>query len=191
MRRETAIILLLISLVVLPVWYVAMTSGAMAHHEEVVLRPMPNESLNALGHFAPMPVETGIYRSGVVTWIALFALMGILLLSTRYLRRVGREGDAVEGEATADLDLPPYLTKGREVVAYWTPSASIGGVWLVGIFALLDVAFASLLASEVLGMARTQFIGLYAGLLTLSLGETVMLYYAHFVPSIDVVEARH
>lgn len=191
MRRETAIILLLVGLVVLPVWYVAMVSGAMAHHEEVVLKPTPNESLNPLGHFMPMPVETGIYRSGVITWIALFALMGMLMLSTRYLRRVGREGDAISGEETSNLDLPPYLTKGREIVAYWTPSASIGGVWLVGIFALLDVAFASLLASEVFGMARTQFIGLYAGFLMLSLAETVMLYYAHFVPSIDVVEARH
>jgi len=190
MRRETAVIVLLISAALVPMWFVALASGG-GGGEQIALQPTPNSSLNPTGYFINTPTEINVNVAGVVTWLALFGLVGVLFATMRFTHRVGRAGEPIEPDDETDLDLPAYLeSEYRKVVAYWKPQASLGSVWLVGGFTLATVLFASLFAGEVFGAARNQYLGFYGGLLCLSLAETVMLYYTYFMPSMDVAEER-
>lgn len=189
MRRETAVIVLLVGAVLVPLWFVALASGHGV--ESIVLEPAENTTLNPTGYFVDTPTELNVYVSGVVTWLALFGMVGVLFASMRFAHRVGRAGEPLEPDDGTDLDLPAYLeSEYRSVVAYWKPEASLRAVWLVGGFALLTVLFGSLFASEVFGQARNQYLGFYGFLLCVSLAETLLLYYTYFMPSIDVAEER-
>jgi len=191
MRRETAVIVLLISAVLVPMWFVALASGGHAGGEEIALQPAPNSSLNPTGYFIDAPTEINVNVAGVVTWLGLFGLFGMLFASIRFAHRVGRSGEPIEPTDGTDLNLPGYLeSEHRSVVAYWPAKANLTGVWLVGGFTFATVVFAALLASEVFGAARHQFLGFYGALLCVSLAETVLLYYTYFTPSIDVAEER-
>ncbi|WP_435100796.1 hypothetical protein [Halarchaeum sp. P4] len=191
MRRETAIVLSLIGAVLLPMWGVAIASGGNSFHK-IPLQTGENVSIAPTGQFITMPTEISVYAAGIVSWLALFGLVGVLFLQLRYAHNVGRRTEPIVPEEGESLPyVPSFLeTAHRRVVAYYPADAGLRGVWLVGIFTFLSVVFAALFAGEVLGLARNQFLGFYGGLLAFSLSEAILMYYTHFMPTIEVAEER-
>lgn len=191
MRRETAIILVLIGIVLLPMWGIALASGGNSF-EQIALQTGESVSLAPTGQFVTMPTEISVYAAGIVSWLALFGLVGLLYAQLRYAHNVGRRGEPIvpdEGESLPHV--PSFLeTAHRRVVAYYPADAGLRGVWLIGLFTFLSVVFAALFAGEALALSRNQFLGFYGGLLAFSLSETVLMYYTHFMPTIEVAEDR-
>lgn len=202
MRRETVIIVLLIASVLLPMWYVALTSGTegSAIGVGVGADPVavdPSADIDPTGKFMPMPVEVGPNQAGVITWVALLGTVAAMVGATRFLHRLGHARQSVaESDVEADggrpvVKVPPYLqTDTRWIVDYWPAPAHRTGLLALAGLSWSTVVFAALLALEGLGQARNQFIGVYAGMLFLSLAATVLVYAAFFVPSITVAERR-
>lgn len=197
MRRETAVIVLLIAAVLLPMWYVALTSGVEGGGVGIGTGADPvavnaSAELRPTGGFLPGPTEVGVNQAGVVAWVALFAMVGAMVGAMRFHDRMSRLGEsAVADGGRATVLVPPYLrTESRRVLDYVPAPASQGGLLVVALLSWVDVALAGLLAEEALGLARTQFIGTYAGTLFLALALTVLAYAAYFVPDITVVESR-
>ncbi|AQL42833.1 hypothetical protein BV210_08960 [Halorientalis sp. IM1011] len=218
MRRETVLIVVLIASVLLPMWYVALTSGTegggigLGKGEE----PVPvNQSadIDPTGKFLPTPVEVGPNQSGVVTWVALLVTVAGMAGAARFVDRLGHTRESV---ATSDAEtdgglasgaseatdrgseaerpvvkVPPYLqTDTRWIVDYWPAPANRTGLVALAGLSWSTIVFAALLGLEGLGQARNQFIGVYAGMLFLSLAATVLVYMVFFTPSITVAERR-
>lgn len=197
MRRETAVIILLIAVVLLPMWYVALTSGTEGGGIGVGTGADPvavntSADLQPTGGFLPGPTEVGVNQAGVVAWVALLGMVGVMVGARRFLDRMSHLDDsAVTDGGSATILVPPYLrTESRQILDYVPAVASRGGLLVVALLSWVDVAFAGLLADETLGLARTQFLGTYAGMLFLALALTVLAYTAYFVPDITVVETR-
>jgi hypothetical protein len=224
MRRETVIIVLLIASVLLPMWYVALTSGTEGGGiglgtgaEEVAVNQ--SAPIEPTGKFLPTPVEVGPNQSGVITWVALLCTVFVMVWAARFIDRLGHKPQSVATDgsgATADANaatdgqsangqspgghapdgkpvvtVPPYLqTAERWIVDYWPAPANRTGLLALAGLAWATVIFAVLLGLEGLGPARNQFIGIYTGMLMLSLAGTVLVYTVYFVPSITVAESR-
>ncbi|SEN62669.1 hypothetical protein SAMN05216388_100456 [Halorientalis persicus] len=219
MRRETVLIVLLIASVLLPMWYVALTSGTegsgigLGKGED----PVPvNQSadINPTGKFLPTPVEVGPNQSGVVTWVALLVTVAGMAGAARFMDRLGHTRESVAGsdvetdgghasdasgpssDSRSDggkpvVTVPPYLqTDTRWIVDYWPAPADRTGLIALAGLSWSTLVFAALLGLEGLGQARNQFIGVYAGMLFLSLAATVLVYAVFFTPSITVAERR-
>ena len=219
MRRETVLIVLLIASVLLPMWYVALTSGTegsgigLGKGED----PVPvNQSadIDPTGKFLPTPVEVGPNQSGVVTWVALLVTVAGMAGAARFMDRLGHTRESVAGSDTETdgghasdasgtssdsrpdggnpvVKVPPYLqTDTRWIVDYWPAPADRTGLIALAGLSWSTIVFAALLGLEGLGQARNQFIGVYAGMLFLSLAATVLVYAVFFTPSITVAERR-
>ncbi|GAD53506.1 hypotheical protein [Halarchaeum acidiphilum MH1-52-1] len=191
MRRETAIVLGLLVIVLVPLWFIAIASGGNSF-EQIAIQTGQNVSVAPTGTFMTTPTEISVYTAGVVSWLALFGLVGALFLQVRYAHNVGRRTEAIVPEEGDALPYVPSFVENahRRVVAYYPAGASLRGVWLTALFTFLSVVFAALFAGEALGLARNQFLGFYGGILAFSLAETVLMYYTHFMPTIEVAEAR-
>ncbi|GAA0295187.1 hypothetical protein [Halarchaeum salinum] len=191
MRRETAIILVLIGIVLLPMWGIAIASGGNSFHE-IPLQAGENVSLAPTGQFVTMPTEISVYAAGIVSWLALFALVGVLYAQVRYAHNVGRRTEPLHPEQGDSLPyVPSFLqTAHRRIIAYYPADASLRAVWLIGLFTFLSAVFAVLFAGEVMGLSRNQFLGFYGAILAFSLSETILMYYTHFMPTIEVAEER-
>jgi len=191
MRRETAIVLVLIGIVLVPLWGVAIASGGNSF-ENIPLNTSAPGAIAPTGTFLPTPTEVSVYTAGILSWVALFGLVGFLLLQVRYAENVGRRIEPVIPEEGARLPgVPPFIrTAHRRIIAYFPADASLRAVWLTALFTFLSVIFAVLFAGEALGVSRNQFLGLYGALLAFSLSETVLLFYTHFMPTIEVAEDR-
>jgi len=115
----------------------------------------------------------------------------------------GDAADATEAAATdgGGLDGPPpegmnratfpwFETEDRWVVEYHDASDAIEGLVAMGGLTVLAIVFSALLTAEYLTLARTQYFGVYAfGLFMSLLGSTVS-YYAWFMPHVEVAERR-
>lgn len=191
MRRETAIVLVLIGIVLLPMWGIGIASGGNSF-EQIALQTGENVSISPTGTFMTTPTEISVYTAGIVSWIALFGLVGLLLVQVRYAHNVGRRTDPIVPEDGESLPyVPDFLeTTHRHVAAYYPADAGLRGVWLMGLFTFLSVVFAVLFGGEALGLARNQFLGFYGALLAFSLSEMILVYYTHFMPTIEVAEDR-
>jgi len=55
---------------------------------------------------------------------------------------------------------------------------------------VLSIVFAALFTGEYLTLARTQYFGLYATGMFLSLALSTVAYYAWFMPHVEVAERR-
>ncbi|MFB6184899.1 MAG: hypothetical protein ABEI96_10125 [Haloarculaceae archaeon] len=196
MRRETVIILLLMAVVIVPMWYVALTSGtggsgiALGKGTEHV--PVnTSASIAPTARLVSSPVEVSVNQSGVIVWWALFGLVGALVFARRFIERVGRSGTAIAPGTGPEFSVPEYLVaEGRWVLEYWPAPNSRAGLVVIAVLGWSTVAFAGLLFIEGTGYARTQYLGLYAGMLFLSLALTVTAYAAYFVPDITIAEHR-
>jgi hypothetical protein len=196
MRRETGIIVLLIAVVLVPMWYVALTSGtagsgiALGKGVEEVPVNASGEVLPTAG-FVDAPTEVGVNQSGVIVWWALFGLVGTLTLSKRFVERIGRSEVAIAPGGDLDFTVPEFLpTEDRWILEYWPAPNTRTALIVTAALAWSTVTFAGLLVIEGTGYARTQYLGVYAGMLFLSLALAVTVYAAYFVPDITVAETR-
>lgn len=213
LEREALVILLLIGVVLTPMWYFAIVSGDGA--QTVVLdssqgQIAPNET------FLPTPKEVNENVAGVISWLALFGVVAMMYYTHRFIHRMGRTGESAPSEGpAAETDggrvadgagaarrdggpppglvdrLPPFLsTAHREVVDAWPERPTNRALTMLGLLTWTTVCFAALLAWEGLHYARTQFLGIYAGMTFLSLGVMVSVYTTWFMPSVTVAEYR-
>lgn len=189
MRRETAVILVLVALVVVPLWGLSIAAGNT--NQPVAVHEPANSSLNPTGRIVNTPTETSVYSSGILSFLGVFAIIGVVGWQTHVLDRLGRVGSPITDVAEMLPGLPAFVeTEYRRVTAYWPAPATNTGLVLVAVLSLVASMFAILFAVEVLGPSRLQFLGLYGGLTSLSLALLVTVYLTYFVPSIEVEEDR-
>lgn len=184
-ETETLVILFLVTLVLAPLWFFALSSAEA--ESEVSLRQVEG-GIAPTERVVPTPVEVNELVAGVITWIALFVLVALIYLAHQLVRRIGHAGEPVDVD---EASLPTgFLTEDRRLVDYWPARATAAG--LVGLFgaSVATVGFAALFVLEALTAARTQLLGVYGGALFLSLGALVAVYTAWFLPSVRLVEER-
>lgn len=191
-------IVVLLAVGLLPLWYVALVSGSPGTTPSLGTGAAP-VAVNASTHtFAPTAgflnglTEVGTAQSGVLIWIALFVLVGALVLAFRFVDHLGGRSGTDVGESKVDrVSVPSFLVgENRRILEYVTPSESRGGLAAVGALTWASVTLTCLLVWEGVTLARTQFLGLYFGGLLFTLALLVMTYAAYFVPHITVVETR-
>lgn len=86
---------------------------------------------------------------------------------------------------------PPWLsTDERWLVEYHGATGSNEGIVVMGALTVLAIVFSALFTGEYLTLARTQYFGLYAAGLFLSLAALTVAYYAWFMPHVKVAEKR-
>jgi hypothetical protein len=197
-EKETLVILFLIAIVLGPMWYFAFVSAS---------TQTPVTLNQNKGHIAPAeqvfpaPVEVNEYIAGIITWVAVFALVGMIFYTHQFIQSVGQSGDPVnateqsEGSVAADGGvgriLPSYmLSDDRWLANYWPARFSNPGMIGIAVMSWSTVAFAVLFVMEAMSWARTQLLGIYAGMMFLSLGVLVAVYATWFLPSMHLVENR-
>jgi hypothetical protein len=188
-ERETIVILFLIAIALFPMWFFALTSGG---QEAAVVLSNSKGAIAPNETFLPTPVEVNEFVAGVITWVALFVLVGMIFYTHQFVRTIGRSSEsavATDGGITARL--PSYLTaEDRWVADYWPAQYSNPGMIGMALMSWSVVVFSLLFGMEALGYARTQFLGIYGGMLFLSLGVLVAIYATWFMPNVLVVEER-
>ena len=199
MRRETLVILLVVGVVLLPMWYVGLQGESPS--EEVEIDQSVSE-IRPLDGFLDTPNKLSPSQVGVVVWIALFVLLGVLTAAHRFMNEVVRPEDpgattvprGESGEPVAEdggrPTLPWFETDGRWVVEYAPASEDIEGIVVMGALATLAIVFAALFTGEYLTLARTQYFGVYAAGMFVSLAMLTVAYYAWFMPHVEVAEQR-
>lgn len=186
-ERETVLIVVLIGLVLAPMWYFALASGEPT--AGVQLQSDDDTAIAPTETFIPTPTEINSNVSGVVTWVALFVLVAMIVYTRRFTERVGHVPEAIRPDGGSAL--PSWLIADhRQVLAYWPAKAPSVGLATLAILTWTVVAFAALLAWEGLNYARTQFLGIYMGMMLLSMGIWMAVYITWFIPSITVAEQR-
>ena len=208
MDRRTIAILLIVLAVLLPTWYVGLHGEPPA--EEVRIDQSVSE-MQPLGEFVDAPNKLSPSQVGVIVWVALLGLLGAMAFFHRFMNRAARPdasggspGDTAEATAADGGEGPggpptdaatratfPWLeTEERWIVEYHDASDAIEGLVAMGGLTVLAIVFAALLTAEYLTLARTQYFGVYAfGLFMSLLGSTVS-YYAWFMPHVEVAERR-
>jgi hypothetical protein len=191
MRRNTLLIGALIVTVLLPMWYVALHGEPPS--EEVAIDESVTD-LRPLDGFVDTPNKLSPSQVGVVVWVALFGLVGALTAVHRFMNDAVRPPDDAETDtAVGDggtVSLPWLETGDRWVVEYHDASDAIEGLVAMGGLTVLAIVFAALFTGEYLTLARTQYFGLYATGMFLSLGLSTVAYYAWFMPHVEVAERR-
>jgi hypothetical protein len=199
-EKETVVILLLIAIVLGPMWFFAFTS---MESESAVVLSQNTGTIDPTETFLPTPVEANEFIAGVITWIAVFALVGMIYYTHHFIRTLGQSGESViTGDESVAADggradggvvgsLPSYILAGeRRLADYWPAQYATPGVVGIAIMAWSAVTFSLLFVMETLTWARTQYLGVYAGMAFLSLGVLVAVYATWFLPSMHVVEDR-
>lgn len=206
-KKEMIVILVLIAAVLGPTWFFAASS--MAAESGVVL----SQSQGAIAPaetFLPTPVEVNEFVAGVITWIALFVLVAMIYYAHQFIYTIGQSGESltsrrVDESVAADggqtdsgrsnssviSSLPPFiLAGGRQLADYWPAEYATVGMVGIAIMSWLVVTFSFLFVMEAFSWARTQYLGIYAGMVFLSLGVLVAVYTTWFIPSMHAVERR-
>ncbi|MFB6131599.1 MAG: hypothetical protein ABEJ28_12350 [Salinigranum sp.] len=189
MRQGTIVVGVLIALVLLPMWYVGI-QGESPSKEIEIDRSVSH--ITPLGGFVDAPNKLSPSQVGVIVWVALFALYGVLAGAHRFMNAAVRpaptERPVSDGGGVAGLSW--LRTTDRRVVEYDPPNESTEGIVVMGALTVLAIVFAALFTGEYLTLARTQFFGVYAAGLFLSLAALTVAYYAWFMPHILVAERR-
>ena len=209
MDRRTIAILLIVLAVLLPTWYVGLHGEPPS--EEVRIDQSVSE-MQPLEGFVDAPNKLSPSQVGVIVWVALLGLLGAMAFFHRFMNLAalpdascGGPSDAggADDPTAADggVDAPPpdgptrttfpwFETEDRWVVQYHDASDAIEGLVAMGGLTVLAIVFSALLTAEYLTLARTQYFGVYAfGLFMSLLGSTVS-YYAWFMPHVEVAERR-
>jgi hypothetical protein len=199
MQGKTIVILLVLLAVLLPTWYVA-TQGE-PPSEEIEIDQSVNE-IRPLAGFVDTPTKLSPSQVGVVVWVALFGLVGALAFFHRFMNRAARPDEGAEAtvtETAADgreatdggtVSLPWIETEDRWLVEYHPSSDAIEGLIAMGGLTALTIVFAALFTGEYLTLARTQYFGVYAFGMFMSLTGLTVSYYAWFMPHLKVAERR-
>ena len=210
MDRRTIAILLIVLAVLLPTWYVGLHGESPS--EEVRIDQSVSE-MQPLDGFVDTPNKLSPSQVGVIVWVALLGLLGAMAFFHRFMNRAARPGpsggspgdpdDRADAAATdggapdgppgggANRATFPWLeTEDRWIVEYNDASDTIEGLVAMGGLTVLAIVFAALFTAEYLTLARTQYFGVSAfGLFMSLLGSTVS-YYAWFMPHVEVAERR-
>ena len=205
MHYRTLIILLVVAAVLVPTWYVALHGEPPAEEIEI------DQSVSEIRPLAgPLDTPTKLSPSqvGVIVWVALFALVGVLAGFHRFMNRAARPDEgaaspATDGGTASDASGPssdprsdggvtfPWLeTDDRWITEYHPASDAIEGLLAMGGLTVLAITFAALFTGEYLTLARTQYFGIYAFGLFMSLTGLTVSYYAWFMPHLEVAERR-
>jgi hypothetical protein len=208
-RRGTLVIALLVALALLPMWYVALQGEPAS--EEIQIDQSVSE-IRPLAGPVDAPNKLSPSQVGVVVWVALFALFAVLVGAHRFMNTAVRPSDAdadvtvsdggyagpdeggaesSEGRPDGGAHSPSWLrTKRRWLVEYHEATGTNEGIVVMGALTILAVVFSALFTGEYLTLARTQYFGLYAAGLFLSLAALTVAYYAWFMPHVKVAERR-
>jgi hypothetical protein len=199
MRRGTVLVVLVVAAVLLPMWFVA--SQGEPPGEEIEIDQSVNE-IRPLDGFVDTPNKLSPSQVGVIVWVALLVLLGVLAGFHRFMNRAARPtgggGEVTtrsgrEGEPTPDGGTvgPPWLmTEDRWIVEYVPSSDAIEGLFAMGMLSVLTIVFAALFTGEYFTLARTQYFGIYAFGMFMSLTGLTVSYYAWFMPHVEVAERR-
>jgi hypothetical protein len=199
MRRGTVVMIVVVAFVLLPMWYVA--SQGEPPSKEVELDQSVSE-IRPLDGFVDSPTKLSPSQVGVIVWVALFALLGVLAFFHRFMNRAARPtggtgvaagGESESAEAATDggtASFPWLETEDRWVVEHVPASDAVEGLGAMGTLSVLTIAFAALFTGEYLTLARTQYFGIYAFGLFMSLTGLTVSYYAWFMPHVEVAERR-
>ncbi|QPV63586.1 hypothetical protein I7X12_02840 [Halosimplex litoreum] len=215
MRRNGYLIVLLVVMTLLPMWYVGLQGEPPS--EEIAIDQSVSE-LRPLDGFLDTPNKLSPSQVGVIVWVALLALVAVLSAAHRFMNRAVRPdepaaagGTAADDAAVADggraatgsdgrsadarpdggqVGFPWLSTEERWVVEYHDASGAIEGLVVMGGLTVLAIVFAALFTGEYLTLARTQYFGVYAAGMFLSLAGSTVAYYAWFMPHIEVAERR-
>jgi len=202
MRRGTLVIAVVVALVLVPMWFVA--SQGESHGEEIQIDQSVNE-IRPLDGFLDTPNKLSPSQVGVIVWVALFVLLGVLAFFHRFMNRAARPSGGTEGvtaqsdpgddspETAADGGTSHFswlTTDSRWIVEYEPSSDAIEGLLAMGSLSVLTIVFAALFTGEYFTLARTQYFGIYAFGMFMSLTGLTVSYYAWFMPHIEVAERR-
>lgn len=201
-EKETIVILVLLAAVLGPMWAFAFLSTT---SETPVTLSQETGQIAPTEQVFPAPVEVNEYIAGVITWVAVFAVVGMIFYTHQFVRSVGQSGDPIDsterstGSVAADGGesgsvaemLPSYLlADGRWLANYWPARFSTPGMIGIAFMSWSATVFAVLFVMEALSWARTQLLGIYGGMMFLSLGVLVSVYAIWFLPSMHIVEDR-
>lgn len=201
-EKETIVILLLLAAVLGPMWTLAYLS---THSETPVTLNQDKGKIAPSEQVFPAPVEVNEYIAGVITWVAVFAVVGMIFYTHQFVRSVGQAGDPVDsteqptesvaadgsGRVNVSDILPSYLlSDDRWLANYWPARFSTPGMIGIAAMSWSATVFAVLFVMEALSWARTQLLGIYGGMMFLSLGVLVAVYSIWFLPSMHIVEDR-
>lgn len=184
MRRETAIVVGVIVVVLIPMWFVALHGEPPA--EEIEIDPTVSD-IRPLADIIDTPEKLSPSQVGVIVWIALFGLVAVLTGAHRFMNEAVRPPD--DG-GVGSPSLPFLESTDRWIVEYHEASMGRDGIFVMGALTVLAIVFAGLFTGEYLTLARTQYFGVYAAGLFLSLAALTVAYYAWFMPHIEVAEER-
>ncbi|ESP89849.1 hypothetical protein [Candidatus Halobonum tyrrellensis] len=195
MRREAVLVGLLLVAVLLPMWYVALHGEPPS--EEIEIDQSVTE-MRPLAELVDTPEKLAPSQVGVVVWVALFGLVAVLAAVHRFMNSAvrpdgGADGTDGAGRAVADgggVGLPWFRTGDRWVVEYHDASDAREGILAMGGLTVLAIVFAALFTGEYLTLARTQYFGVYATGMFVSLALSTVAYYAWFLPHVEVAERR-
>lgn len=189
MRRESVVVALLLVAVLLPMWYVALHGEPPS--EELEIDKSVSE-MRPLGGFIDTPNKLAPSQVGVIVWVGLFGLVGVLTAVHRFMDSAVRpdDGDDVAVPDGGTVGLPWYWTNDRWVVEYHDASDAKEGILAMGGLTSLSIIFSALFTGEYLTLARTQYFGVYATGMFVSLALLTVAYYAWFLPHVEVAERR-
>ncbi|WP_459192023.1 hypothetical protein [Halosimplex sp. J119] len=204
MRSRTLVIVLVLLAVLLPMWFVAIQGEPPS--EEIAIDHSASE-IRPLDGFVDTPNKLSPSQVGVIVWVALLALLGVLAFFHRFMDRLARpaggesaavaDGGVASGDAPSEsrsdggiVTFPWIETDDRWVVEYHDASDAIEGLVAMGGLTVLTIAFAALFTGEYLTLARTQYFGVYAFGMFMSLTGLTVSYYAWFMPHVEVAERR-
>jgi hypothetical protein len=197
-RREAAVVVVLLVAVLLPMWAVALHGEPPS--EEVEIDGSVTE-MRPLAGFLDTPEKLAPSQVGVIVWVALFGLVAVLVAVHRFMDAAVRPddpddpGDPRDATKSAVADggrvgLPWFRTADRWVVEYHDASDAVEGILAMGGLTVLSIVFAALFTGEYLTLARTQYFGVYATGMFVSLALSTVAYYAWFLPHVEVAERR-
>ena len=145
--------------------------------------------IRPLDGFIAVPGKLTPSQVGVITWIALLGLLGVLAGLHRFMESATRPAFP---EADGGQFVVPdwFVTEKRWVVEYHPGGESSEGLVVVAALSVLAIACAMLFAAEFATLVRTQYIGLYATGMFVSLAAMTAAFYAWFMPHVEVAEHR-
>lgn len=189
MRKETVTIGVILLAVLLPMWYIGLQGEPPA--EEIEIDQSVSE-MQPLAGFVDTPTKLSPSQVGVIVWVALFGLVGVLSGAHRFMNEAVRPDDDSDAAVTdgGRVGLSWFQTESRWVVEYHDSSDAIEGIVVMGGLTILAIVFAALFTGEYLTLARTQYFGVYAAGMFLSLAASTIAYYAWFMPHVEVAEQR-
>ena len=187
MRLRTVGVLLVIASILIPMWFVALHGEAPS--EEIAIDQTVTD-MRPLQEVVDTPNKLSPSQVGVIVWIALLALFGVIAFAHRFMVRAVRPNS--REQAATDGGTAPWLeTNARWIAEYIQPTEATEGLLVMGGFTVLSAVFAALFLGEYLTLARTQYFGLYATAMFVSLAALTVAYYAWFIPHIEVAEERY